>query len=75
MKNGDQAEYRDVDVGINNKIYAQILSGLNEGDEIVIGQSSGRDETVSSSAIGSSMGGLAGGSIRGQGGSGSRRGL
>lgn len=75
VKNGDQAEYRDVDVGINNKIYAQILSGLNEGDEIVIGQSSGRDETVSSSAIGSSMGGLAGGSIRGQGGSGSRRGL
>ncbi len=41
VKQGDQAEPRDVEVGINNKVYAQILSGLEEGDEIVIGQSSG----------------------------------
>lgn len=41
VKNNDNAEYRDVTVGINNKVNAQILSGLNEGDEIVIGQSSG----------------------------------
>jgi len=41
---GDHAEPRDVEVGINNKIYAQILSGLEEGDEIVIGQSSGSDQ-------------------------------
>lgn len=75
VKNGDQAEYRDVDVGINNKIYAQILSGLNEGDEIVISQSSGLDGAASSNAIASSMAGLAGGSTRGQGGPGAGRGL
>ena len=75
VKNGDQAEYRNVDVGINNKIYAQILSGLNEGDEIVISQSSGLNSTASSNAIGSPMAGLAGGSMRGQGGPGSGRGL
>lgn len=45
VKNNDNAEYRDVTVGINNKVYAQILSGLNEGDEIVIGQSSGGEST------------------------------
>ena len=33
----EQVEYRDVEVGINNKVNAQILSGLNEGDQIVIG--------------------------------------
>lgn len=75
VKNGDQAEYRNVDVGINNKIYAQILSGLNEGDEIVISQSSGLDGTASSNGIASSMAGLAGGSTRGQGGPGAGRGL
>lgn len=46
VKNNDNAEYRDVTVGINNKVYAQILSGLNEGDEIVIGQSSGGESTT-----------------------------
>ena len=75
VKNGNQAEYREVEVGINNKIYAQILSGLNEGDEIVISQSSGREKTGSSSAIGSSITGLSAGNMRGQGGPGSGRGL
>ncbi|MDF0532861.1 efflux RND transporter periplasmic adaptor subunit [Shewanella sp. A32] len=32
-----QVEYRDVKVGINNKVNAQILSGLQEGEEVVIG--------------------------------------
>lgn len=32
-----QVEYRDVEVGINNKVSAQIVSGLNEGEHIVIG--------------------------------------
>jgi len=41
VKQGDQVVPRDVEVGINNKINAQILSGLDEGEEIVIGQSSG----------------------------------
>lgn len=38
VKNKDEVEYRDVTVGINNKIYAQILSGLTDADEIVVGQ-------------------------------------
>ncbi|MBU2965490.1 efflux RND transporter periplasmic adaptor subunit [Amphritea sp. 2_MG-2023] len=55
VKNKDEVEYRDVTVGINNKVYAQILSGLNETDEIVIGQSS------SGSSAKASAGGLASG--------------
>jgi macrolide-specific efflux system membrane fusion protein len=53
-----QLEYRDVEVGINNKIYAQILSGLNDGDDIVLGQSSANDEVVSktSSSVGNMLG-------------------
>ncbi|MDC0609434.1 efflux RND transporter periplasmic adaptor subunit [Vibrio sp.] len=34
-------ENRQVKVGINNKINAEILSGLNEGDKIVVGMPSG----------------------------------
>ena len=69
VKNNGKIEYRDVKVGINNKIYAQILSGLNEGDEIVLGQSSASDKDVSSPLMG-----LPGTGIR-QGGPGSGRGL
>ncbi|QSX32819.1 efflux RND transporter periplasmic adaptor subunit [Shewanella avicenniae] len=35
-----KVEYRDVQVGINNKVYAEIVSGLNDGDEVVIGMPS-----------------------------------
>jgi macrolide-specific efflux system membrane fusion protein len=35
----DHIEYRDVTVGINNKVNAQILSGLKEGDQIILGES------------------------------------
>ncbi|CAM2992112.1 efflux RND transporter periplasmic adaptor subunit [Vibrio rarus] len=31
-------EMRDVEIGINNKVYAQVLSGLEQGDQVVIGQ-------------------------------------
>jgi macrolide-specific efflux system membrane fusion protein len=62
VKINGQVEYRDVEVGINNKIYAQILSGLSEGDEIVIGQSSGSDDAFSSI----SMSSLSGGAVSGQ---------
>jgi len=55
VKQGDKVEYRDVEVGINNKVYAQILSGLNEGDEIVIGQSSG-DNTSAARTMGGALG-------------------
>jgi macrolide-specific efflux system membrane fusion protein len=53
-----QLEYRDVEVGLNNKIYAQILSGLNEGDDIVLGQSSANDDVVSKtrSPVGNMLG-------------------
>jgi membrane fusion protein, macrolide-specific efflux system len=50
IKHRDQVEYRKVTVGINNKVYAQILSGLNEGDEIVVGRSSGNEATSSGAA-------------------------
>ena len=48
VKNGEKAEYREVTVGINNNIYAQILSGLAEGDEIIMGDSSGSALSASS---------------------------
>jgi macrolide-specific efflux system membrane fusion protein len=56
VKHDDKTQLRDVEVGLNNKIYAQVLSGLNEGEEIVIGQSSGKKETVSSLSAGLSGG-------------------
>ncbi len=37
LKNG-QIEHRDVKVGINNKVSAEITSGLNDGDEVVLGE-------------------------------------
>ncbi|MCH1929594.1 efflux RND transporter periplasmic adaptor subunit [Shewanella sp. A25] len=33
----NQVQYVDVTVGINNKINAEITSGLNEGDQVVLG--------------------------------------
>jgi macrolide-specific efflux system membrane fusion protein len=40
LENG-QVVHKDVTVGINNKISAEITEGLNENDEIVLGDSSG----------------------------------
>lgn len=57
VKVNDRVEYRDVEVGINNKIYAQILSGLSEGEEIVIGEYSGKQDASSSGLMDSMMGG------------------
>lgn len=34
----DALEMRDVEIGINNKVYAQVLSGLDLGDRVVMGQ-------------------------------------
>ncbi|MBJ7019085.1 efflux transporter periplasmic adaptor subunit, partial [Vibrio cholerae] len=36
LVNGKE-EMRDVTVGINNKVNAEITSGLNEGDQIILG--------------------------------------
>ncbi|WP_351124690.1 efflux RND transporter periplasmic adaptor subunit [Shewanella sp. T24-MNA-CIBAN-0130] len=54
----NRIEYRDVEVGINNKVYAQILSDLNEGDQIMLGQSSTNDgaATKSDSSRGNKLG-------------------
>lgn len=40
LENG-QVIYRPVTVGINNKVNAEILSGLKEGDQIILGMPSG----------------------------------
>ncbi|WP_407830005.1 efflux RND transporter periplasmic adaptor subunit [Vibrio splendidus] len=37
---GGKVELRQVEVGLNNNIYAEITSGLQEGDEVVVGQAS-----------------------------------
>lgn len=58
-------EYRDVEVGINNKVYAQILSGLNEGDQIMLGQTSDNDDAISMTGL--SKGNMLGQSVPGLG--------
>lgn len=40
-------EMRDVTVGINNKINAQITSGLQEGDQIILGMQGANGDTFS----------------------------
>lgn len=35
-----KVEKRKVEIGINNKVQAQVLSSLNEGDQVILGQSS-----------------------------------
>jgi macrolide-specific efflux system membrane fusion protein len=48
-----QVEYRDVKVGINNKINAEITEGLKEGEEVIIGMpSSGSNNRFRRSPMG-----------------------
>lgn len=47
-------EYRPVEVGINNKIRAEILEGLSEGDQVITGMSTG-ESTFSSRRSGPPM--------------------
>ncbi|TCN83038.1 efflux RND transporter periplasmic adaptor subunit [Shewanella fodinae] len=48
-----QVEYRDVKVGINNKINAEITDGLKEGEEVIIGMpSSGSNNRFRRSPMG-----------------------
>jgi macrolide-specific efflux system membrane fusion protein len=56
----DDIEYRDVEVGINNKVYAEILSGLDENELIIVGQSSGQSSSASTMP-GGPQSGLGGG--------------
>lgn len=37
---GEQAETRTIHTGISNNVQVQVLSGLNEGDKVIIGDSS-----------------------------------
>ncbi|MBN8138628.1 efflux transporter periplasmic adaptor subunit, partial [Vibrio vulnificus] len=50
LVNGKE-EMRDVTVGINNKVNAEITSGLNEGDQIILGIP-GQSTTTSSRGMG-----------------------
>ncbi|KUI98037.1 hypothetical protein VRK_27380 [Vibrio sp. MEBiC08052] len=40
-----QVEFRDVTIGINNKVRAEVLSGLNEGDQVILSLPSGDSYT------------------------------
>ncbi|SJN52977.1 Macrolide export protein MacA [Vibrio ruber DSM 16370] len=40
-----QVEFRDVTIGINNKVRAEVLSGLNEGDKVILSLPSGDSYT------------------------------
>jgi len=41
VKVDGKSELRAVKIGLNNNVVAQVISGLNEGDEIIIGESTG----------------------------------
>lgn len=58
IKVDNKVEYRDVEVGINNSVNAQILSGLEQGDEIIIGQSSASQLSTSTSRQATKLAGL-----------------
>nr|WP_255607221.1 efflux RND transporter periplasmic adaptor subunit [Ancylobacter sp. Lp-2] len=47
---------RPVEIGLNNKITAQVLSGLEEGERVVIDQATGQTATASSRPPGPPMG-------------------
>jgi len=37
----DQVIYKPVEIGIEGEVYTEIISGLKEGEEVIVGQSSG----------------------------------
>ncbi|TEW52790.1 efflux RND transporter periplasmic adaptor subunit [Psychromonas algicola] len=47
VKIDGKSQYRTVEVGLNNNIVAEVLSGLEEGDEIIIGESSTNESSSS----------------------------
>ncbi len=61
-------EMRNVEIGIDNKVYAQVLSGLEQGDQVIIGQANIKSSSSfdMSSTLGQDKGG------RGNGGPGGR---
>ena len=59
-------EMRDVEIGIDNKVYAQVLSGLEQGDRVVMGRAN--TKSASSFNMSSTLGQEKGG--RGNGGPG-----
>ena len=52
LRDDQTIEPREVRVGMNNKVDAQILEGLRAGDQVVIGEASASSETSSSARRG-----------------------
>lgn len=52
-------EMRNVEIGIDNKVYAQVLSGLEQGDQVIIGQANIKSSSSfeMSSTLGKDKGG------------------
>ncbi|MFC1233791.1 efflux RND transporter periplasmic adaptor subunit [Vibrio sp. F74] len=52
-------EMRDVEIGIDNKVYAQVLNGLEQGDRVIIGQADTKSSSNfnMSSTLGQDKGG------------------
>jgi membrane fusion protein, macrolide-specific efflux system len=63
-----KAEPRRVMVGLNNKVTAEIVSGLNEGDQVVEARSSGAASSAATNANRGAFGGGAAGGLLGGGG-------
>ncbi len=70
-----QVQDREVMVGITNRVQAQILSGLNEGDRIVVGiKQADQGERKAQAPAGNPMGGgLGAGGLGGRAGAGGRQ--
>jgi len=52
VKVDGESQFRTVKIGLNNNVVAQVLSGLNEGDEIIIGESTGKTHKSTRSGSG-----------------------
>lgn len=52
VMNGDSPTMTDVTIGLQNRVSAQVLSGLKEGDVVVMGMQSAKNGTTRSSSLG-----------------------
>lgn len=48
----ERREMRDIEIGINNKVQAQVVSGLVPGEQVIIGQSSAAKSSSSKMTLG-----------------------
>lgn len=49
LNSKDQVEIRNVKIGLNDKVNAQVLSGLNEGDKVITGSGTLNNKSTSTS--------------------------